>query len=199
MQGVRTIRFAFAANSLRSNRAPSAWRRMDAPTVRRIVELGSALARPPHLARHLLNSSGSGKFRHVAAVSKKCSKICCLFAKSSTPRRPRYNRTTLRYAALAPSPPHAARLEGTKGNAMPPMKRPANPKKPATLSVAQLAGRWRVTHGAVRRMLGAQHLAFEEVRGRIRVPLDEVCRYEAASEAQATRSAGSSHVAVRSS
>ncbi len=47
-----------------------------------------------------------------------------------------------------------------------------------TLSLGQLARRWRITGKEIRRLLGAQRLNFVQVRGRFRVPLDEIERYE---------------------
>ena len=64
---------------------------------------------------------------------------------------------------------------------MPPMKSGPPRPDPATsdsLSVVQLARRWKLPEEDVRRMLGRQELGFEQVCGTIRVPLAEIRRYE---------------------
>ena len=66
---------------------------------------------------------------------------------------------------------------------MVPMK-PDPPRRDAllaeTLSVGQLARRWRISRKEVRRLLGRQVLRFVQVRGSFRVPAAEVHRYEKA-------------------
>ncbi len=47
-----------------------------------------------------------------------------------------------------------------------------------TLSLGQLARRWHITGKEIRRLLGAQQLGFVQVRGRFRIPLKEIERYE---------------------
>ena len=67
---------------------------------------------------------------------------------------------------------------------MAPMKRPMrHGKDPApTLSLQQLADRWAVPRRAVRRLLQRGALPFEQVCGRLRVPLDCVRHYEETSQ-----------------
>ena len=47
-----------------------------------------------------------------------------------------------------------------------------------TLSLGQLVRRWNISRKALRRMLGRQELAFVQIRGKFRVPLEEIERYE---------------------
>ena len=63
---------------------------------------------------------------------------------------------------------------------MPPMKPPPRRDSPfaGTLSTNQVARRWDLSHKEVRRLLGRQVLAFVQIRGRLRIPLEEVERYE---------------------
>lgn len=64
---------------------------------------------------------------------------------------------------------------------MPPMKpesRQSDSPCTGTLSLGQLARRWHTTGKEIRRLLGAQQLNFVQVRGRFRIPLDEIVRYE---------------------
>ena len=66
---------------------------------------------------------------------------------------------------------------------MAPMKRQASTVDGATsgtLSVAQVARRWRISQRELRRMLGDQRLGFVQIRGRFRVPVTEVKRLERA-------------------
>jgi excisionase family DNA binding protein len=67
---------------------------------------------------------------------------------------------------------------------MAPMKRPTDHGiKPApSLSLQQIAARWAVPRREVRRLLQRGHLPFEQVRGRLRVPLDSVRLYEKTRE-----------------
>jgi len=68
---------------------------------------------------------------------------------------------------------------------MAPMKRPAqHDKDPApTLSLQQIAARWAVPRREVRRLLQHGDLPFEQICGRLRVPLAAVRRYEKTTEA----------------
>jgi excisionase family DNA binding protein len=63
---------------------------------------------------------------------------------------------------------------------MAPMKRPMRHGKDLapTLSLQQLADRWAVPRREVRRLLQRGDLPFEQVCGRLRVPLDRVQLYE---------------------
>jgi excisionase family DNA binding protein len=63
---------------------------------------------------------------------------------------------------------------------MAPMKRPTHHgiEPVASLSLQQIAARWSVPRREVRRLLQRGHLPFEQVRGRLRVPLDSVQHYE---------------------
>ena len=61
---------------------------------------------------------------------------------------------------------------------MKPEPRCRDPDLADTLSLDQLARRWRISRKQVRRLLGAQQLGFVQVRGSLRVPLAEVSRYE---------------------
>jgi len=47
-----------------------------------------------------------------------------------------------------------------------------------TLSLDQLARRWKTTRKEIRRLLGREELGFVQIRGRFRVSLAEVKRYE---------------------
>ncbi len=47
-----------------------------------------------------------------------------------------------------------------------------------TLSLTQLARRWRTSRKAIRRLLGRQALGFVQIRGTFRIPREEVERYE---------------------
>jgi excisionase family DNA binding protein len=64
------------------------------------------------------------------------------------------------------------------------MKRPAphDDEPSPSLSLAQLARRWHVPRREVRRLLQQGTLPFEEIRGRLRVPLDSVHQYEETSQ-----------------
>ena len=67
------------------------------------------------------------------------------------------------------------------GAAVAPMKpepRRRDPHLAGTLSLNQLARRWKISRKQVRRLLGRQQLDFVQVRGSFRVPLAEVQRYE---------------------
>ena len=64
---------------------------------------------------------------------------------------------------------------------MAPMKRPVPVDKSIygeTFSLAKLAQRWRISEKGLRELLGQGHLAFEQIRGAIRVPRREVELYE---------------------
>jgi hypothetical protein len=62
--------------------------------------------------------------------------------------------------------------------AMKPESRCRDPHLAETLSLDQLARRWKTSRKQVRRLLGTQQLGFIQIRGSFRVPLAEVCRYE---------------------
>jgi excisionase family DNA binding protein len=47
-----------------------------------------------------------------------------------------------------------------------------------TMSVARLARRWHLTRTEVRHMLGRGVLSFVQIRGKLRVPREEIERYE---------------------
>jgi len=47
-----------------------------------------------------------------------------------------------------------------------------------TLSIDQLARRWRTTRREIRHMLAHGKMTFVQIRGRLRVPRDEVQRRE---------------------
>jgi len=61
---------------------------------------------------------------------------------------------------------------------MKPERRERDPDVADSLSLEQLARRWRMTRRQVRQVLGTGKLAFVQIRGRFRVSLDEVERYE---------------------
>ncbi len=61
---------------------------------------------------------------------------------------------------------------------MKPKRSKRNPDLADTLSLNQLARRWNVSQKEVRRRLGQQSLGFVQVRGRFRVPLTEIRKYE---------------------
>ncbi len=61
---------------------------------------------------------------------------------------------------------------------MKPRPRHRDPDLAGTLSLDQLARRWGISRKEVRHLLGRQELAFVQVRGRFRVPLVEIERYE---------------------
>lgn len=63
---------------------------------------------------------------------------------------------------------------------MAPMKRPASSRSylAGTFSLDQLARRWKTSRKLVRRLLAGQQLGFVLIGDRLRVPLDEVERYE---------------------
>ncbi|NUQ61840.1 MAG: helix-turn-helix domain-containing protein [Pirellulales bacterium] len=67
---------------------------------------------------------------------------------------------------------------------MAPMKRPGSPHPylAGTLSLDQLARRWRMSRKKIRRMLSGQRLGFVVIEDRLRVPLEEVERYETARQ-----------------
>ncbi len=51
-----------------------------------------------------------------------------------------------------------------------------------TLSLRRLARRWNTSRKALRHMLGRQELGFVQIRGKFRVPLEEIERYERGRE-----------------
>ena len=64
---------------------------------------------------------------------------------------------------------------------MAPMK--PKPKRPDpdladTISLAELARRWKKPRKEIRQMLGRQQLGFIQVRGKFRIPLAEIEQYE---------------------
>lgn len=61
---------------------------------------------------------------------------------------------------------------------MKPEPRRRDPHLAGTLSLDQLARRWRISRKQVRCLLGKQELGFVQIRGSFRVPLVEVRRYE---------------------
>jgi len=63
---------------------------------------------------------------------------------------------------------------------MTPMKPPSPTDKDFedTLSLAQVCRRLRIPRARLNRMLAAEEFDFVEIRGRLRVPLDAVSRYE---------------------
>ncbi len=63
---------------------------------------------------------------------------------------------------------------------MTPMKPPSPTDKDFedTLSLAQVCRRLRISRTRLHRMLAAEELDFVEIRGRLRVPLDALRRYE---------------------
>lgn len=63
---------------------------------------------------------------------------------------------------------------------MAPMKRPArHPRDPSpSLSLQQIARRWHMPRREVRHLLQRGELPFEQVCGRLRVPLESVRHYE---------------------
>lgn len=61
---------------------------------------------------------------------------------------------------------------------MKPEPKHRDPQLAGTLSLDQLARRWKTSRKDVRRLLGRQQLGFVQIRGSFRVPLAEVQRYE---------------------
>ena len=64
---------------------------------------------------------------------------------------------------------------------MPPMKPPHSPRDnifEETLSLSQVCRRLKISRTALHRLLVAQELDFIEVRGRIRIPVRDLRRYE---------------------
>ncbi|NIL98782.1 MAG: excisionase family DNA-binding protein [Planctomycetales bacterium] len=59
---------------------------------------------------------------------------------------------------------------------MTPMKRPANPhpELAGTVSIAEAARRLNLTHKQVRHLLATRILNFTQIRGKFRIPADEV-------------------------
>jgi hypothetical protein len=53
-----------------------------------------------------------------------------------------------------------------------------HPELAGTVSVTQLARRWKTTRKSIRRLLGHRQLGFIQINGRFRVPQTEVRRYE---------------------
>ena len=64
---------------------------------------------------------------------------------------------------------------------MKPEPRRRDPHLAGTLSLDQLARRWKTSRKQVRRLLGRQELEFVQIRGKIRVPVTEVERYESST------------------
>ncbi len=61
---------------------------------------------------------------------------------------------------------------------MKPERRDADPDLAGTLSLVQLARRWKTSRKQIRRLLGRQELGFVQIRGGFRVAQVEVERYE---------------------
>ena len=61
---------------------------------------------------------------------------------------------------------------------MKPEPKHRDPQLAGTLSLDQLARRWKTSRKDVRRLLGRQQLGFVQIRGSFRVPLAEARRYE---------------------
>ncbi len=61
---------------------------------------------------------------------------------------------------------------------MKPDPRTRDPHLAGTLSLEQLARRWKTSRKRLRQLLGRQELDFVQIRGRFRVSLAEVERYE---------------------
>ncbi len=61
---------------------------------------------------------------------------------------------------------------------MKPEPKHRDPQLAGTLSLDQLARRWKISRKDVRRLLGRQQLGFVQIRGSFRVPLAEAQRYE---------------------
>ena len=61
---------------------------------------------------------------------------------------------------------------------MKPQPRGRDTQLAGTLSLRRLARRWNPSRKAVRHMLGRQELGFVQIRGKFRVPLEEIERYE---------------------
>lgn len=61
-----------------------------------------------------------------------------------------------------------------------PMKRPsaAHPYLAGTVSLDQLARRWHSSRKEIRHLLATQQLCFVQINSHLRVPQDEVDRYE---------------------
>lgn len=53
-----------------------------------------------------------------------------------------------------------------------------DPELTGTLSLAQLARRWKIPCRRIRRMLGRQQLGFIDICGSFRIPLAAIERYE---------------------
>jgi hypothetical protein len=70
---------------------------------------------------------------------------------------------------------------------MPPMKRPAQCAGSCSLTLTTLARRWQVPRRAVRRLLQRGELSFEEVLGKLRVPLTAIQDYERISRLEVRR------------
>ncbi len=59
---------------------------------------------------------------------------------------------------------------------MAPMKRPArpHPEREGTVSISEAARRLQVTPKLIRRWLGTRKLNFVQIRGELRIPLEEL-------------------------
>lgn len=66
---------------------------------------------------------------------------------------------------------------------MPPMRPPTTSTSRRSLPLDQVARRWHVARRNVRRLLQQGRLPFEQVNGKLRVPLEAVRRYETEDEA----------------
>jgi len=65
---------------------------------------------------------------------------------------------------------------------MKPKPRRVDPHLAGTLSIEQLARRWSISRKEIRRLLGERELSFVQIRGKFRVPIEEVERYEKSRE-----------------
>ena len=61
---------------------------------------------------------------------------------------------------------------------MKPQPRGRDAQLVGTLSLRRLAQRWNTSRQALRHMLGRQALGFVQIRGKFRVPLEEIERHE---------------------
>ena len=61
---------------------------------------------------------------------------------------------------------------------MKPKPKRSDPDLADTISLAQLARRWKKPRKEIREMLGRQELSFVQVRGKFRIPMAEIEQYE---------------------